>query len=216
MIFINFKTYPEATGKRAIGLTQTCQKVQLATGIKIKLGVQAVDIALLSQQVNLPIWAQHIDSVEPGRETGFITALAVQQTGAQGVFLNHSEHPLEFSQLTKTISLAKKANLQTLVFVKDLTEAQKVNALKPDFLALEEPSLVSSGRAMVEFAEGKSKVREFLKADFSSTLLIGAGISSKRDVEESVKLGAKGVVVSSAVVLSKNPQKILEELARGF
>ena len=43
-------------------------------------------------------------------------------------------------------------------------------------------------------------------------VLVGAGIHDKNDVAISKKLGAYGIVVSSAVTTSKNPKKILKEL----
>ena len=69
---------------------------------------------------------------------------------------------------------------------------------------------------MVEVAEEKEKVQAFFKLNLNSFLLIGAGISRRQDVVESVRLGAKGVVVSSAVVLADDPQKVIEDLALGF
>lgn len=216
MIFVNFKTYPGGTGEKALALAHACQKAQAATGVAFRLCVQATDISILAQQTDLPIWAQHVDPVEPERHTGFVTAFAVGQAGACGTLLNHSEHPLELGELEKAVNLAKTEGLEVLVFVKDLDEAKRVSEFEPEFLALEEPELIATGKAMIESTSGKEKIRQFLEAGFSSFLLVGAGISSKEDVGESVELGAKGVVVSSSVVLSSQPQQVLEELALGF
>jgi len=46
--------------------------------------------------------------------------------------------------------------------------------------------------------------------------LVGAGINSKKDVEISLKMGAKGILVASGVIKSKNPYESLKELAEGF
>jgi len=216
MIFVNFKTYPEATGKKAIDLALACQKAQRATGIAVFLCVEAADIRTVAQAVDLPVWAQHIDPVKPQRATGFITAYQVFRAGAKGTLLNHSEHPLAFAQLKLAVQLAKDEGLKTLVFVKNLDLARQAGSLEPEYLALEEPSLISSGKAMVEVAEEKEKVQAFFKLNLDSLLLIGAGISCRQDVVESVRLGAKGVVVSSAVVLADDPQKVVEDLALGF
>lgn len=216
MIFVNFKTYPEATGEKAIFLAKACQEAQAASGVSIRICVQAADILPTAQAVDLPVWAQHIDPVEPQKATGFITALSVKQDGAVGTLLNHSEHPLDDAALRKAVLLAKQENLEVLIFAKDVAEAVKVSKLDPEFLAIEEPSLVGTGKAMVDSKEGKEKISRFLTSGFSSFLLVGAGISSFEDVFASIKLGAKGVVISSKVVLSSQPQKILEKLAAGF
>ncbi len=216
MIFVNFKTYPEATGEKAVALAHACQEVQAKSGIAIRLCVQAADINSVAQQTDLPVWAQHIDPVSPNRATGFTTAFAIRRAGAWGTLVNHSEHPLEFSELKEAVSLAKAEELEVLVFVKDLKEAKAVSRLEPEFIALEEPSLIATGKAMVENPEGKAKIEEFLSGGLSSYLLVGAGITTREDVAESVRLGAKGIVITSAVVLAQNPQKVLEELALGF
>ena len=219
MIFVNFKTYPEATGKRAVDLALACQKAQKTTGIAVVPCVEAADIRTVAKAVDLPVWAQHIDPVKPPHEcgaTGFITAYQVFKARAKGTLLNHSEHPLEAAQLKLAVQLAKDEGLKTLVFVKNLDWARQAGKLKPEYLALEEPSLIAGGKAMVEVAEEKEKVRAFFKLNLDSLLLIGAGISRRQDVIESVRLGAKGVVVSSAVVLADDPQKVVEDLALGF
>ena len=91
MIFVNFKTYPEATGKKAVDLALACQKAEQVTGIAIFPCVEAADIRTVVKAVNLPVWAQHIDPVKPQRATGFITAFQVSRAGAKGTLLNHSE-----------------------------------------------------------------------------------------------------------------------------
>jgi len=219
MIFVNFKTYPEATGKKAVDLALACQKVEQVTGIAVFPCVEAADIRAVVKAVNLPVWAQHIDPVKPPHQcgaTGFITAFQVSRAGAKGTLLNHSEHPLKSAQLKLAVQLAKDEGLKTLVFVKNLDLACQAGRLEPEYLALEEPSLIASGKAMVEVAEEKEKVQAFFKLNLNSFLLIGAGISRRQDVVESVRLGAKGVVVSSAVVLADNPQRVVEDLALGF
>ena len=45
-------------------------------------------------------------------------------------------------------------------------------------------------------------------------LVVGAGVNRVQDVLLAKKLGAAGVLVSSAVVLAKNPEKKLKEIVR--
>ena len=215
MIFINFKTYPQATNKNALILARNCQKAQNNISIPLKLLAQASDIAQLKNVVSLPIWAQHIDSVDPGQASGFTTALAVKKVGAIGTMLNHSEHPLSFADLQKAVKLSKEQNLKILICVKNLNEAKKVRSLNSDYIALENPNLIGTSISMVDSQKGQNELREFVKLDIKFPL-IGAGISSKQDVQKSIEIGAKGILVSSAIVKADNPQKVIEELALGF
>jgi len=215
VIFINFKTYPQATDKKAVKLALACQKTQKNIKAPLVLLIQTADIAQVKKDVDLPIWAQHIDPVEPGRRTGFTTALAVKKDGAEGAMLNHSEHPLLFADLKKVVKLAKKQNLKTLVCVKTIDEAKKVKNLNSDFVALEYPQLIGTGISMVDSKKGQKQLAEFVKLGINFPI-VGAGISKRQDIEKSLELGARGILVSSAIVKAKNPQKIIEELAMGF
>jgi len=47
-------------------------------------------------------------------------------------------------------------------------------------------------------------------------VVIGAGIKTGEDVKKAVKLGVKGVLVSSGVVKAEDPEKKLTELAKAF
>ncbi|PIS08998.1 triose-phosphate isomerase [Candidatus Beckwithbacteria bacterium CG10_big_fil_rev_8_21_14_0_10_34_10] len=216
MIVLNFKTYSESTGDKALKLAQICKEVADQTGVPIIIGLQAVDIFRVSRSVSLPVFGQHLDPFEPGRNTGFIMAQSLKRAGASGVFLNHSEHPYKnLSLLEKGIKAAKENGLKTLVFTKDLEEAQKIDQFKPDYLALEEPSLVSSGKAMVEFPKLLEMLKNFSQ-EIEAIPLIGAGVSNKKDVLASLKFGLKGVVLSSAFVKSSDPKVFLESLVTCF
>lgn len=215
MIVINFKTYPELTGNKVVEKAKICELVAKKTGVKIVIGVQAADIFRVASQLGIPVFGQHLDPVEPGRNTGFTTALSLKQAGAKGVFLNHSEHPFSrFSDLEKAASLAKEQGLKTLIFVKDLKTAKKADQLKPDYLALEEPSLVSK-TAMIKFPKFIELIKEFT-AQVKSLPILGAGIRTKEDVKESLKLGIKGVAFASEFVNAKDQEKLLLDFASCF
>jgi triosephosphate isomerase len=216
MIILNFKTYPQATGEKAVELASICQEVAEETGVKIIIGLQVSDIFRAASQIKIPIFSQHGDPVEPGENTGFTSALALKKAGAAGVFFNHSEHPFPtFESLGKAINLAKKENLETLVFVKDIPGARKADEFKPDYLVLEDPHLIASETAMIEKPENFQFIRDFIKST-QAMPLIGAGIRTKEDVFQSLKIGLKGVGLSSAFVKADNPQEVLLSLASAF
>lgn len=200
---INFKTYKQGT--QAVKLAKDIQKYNK----EIIIGVPASDIYEITKATKLRVFAEHVDFFKPGRHTGYIIPEAVKKDKAKGTFLNHSEHRLPFRIIKKTVKRCKKINLKTAIFAASLKEAKKIKKLKPDYLIIEPPELVA-GKVSVSKAKPDliSKISKKLKYPF----LIGAGIKNKKDVEIALKLGAKGIAVSSAITKSKNPKSALKKL----
>lgn len=215
MIFINFKTYKEATGDAAITLAHTLCDTANETGIEVTSCPQEVDLREVVEASDHPVWTQHVDPVERGRHTGWFPPEVAKETGAEGTLLNHSEHKLSVGVLSEAISRSKDMGLKTLVFADTLEEAKMVAMLKPDYIGYEPPELVGSKDTSV--AKAKTDVIKKVTNQIKNIpIIVGAGIKSKKDVEVSLKLGAVGVVVSSGVVLADNPKDKVMELAGGF
>lgn len=217
MIFVNFKTYPQGTGKEAIGLVKILEEVSTSEEIKIIPVLQAADIREATTISKLEIWAQSVSSFEPGAHTGQVLAEAVVEDGAAGTFLNHSEAKLDFETLTKAHQRAKSVGLKTLIFAGDIEELKKVTSLKPDFVSYEPPELVGSETTSV----AKSKPEVIAQAVEVSKaaglpLIVGAGIKSAEDIKKSLELGATGVAVASDIVKSEDPKKETLNLVEGF
>ncbi len=206
IIVINFKTYKQ--GKSAIELAKQIEKVDKS----IIIGVQASDIYEIAKATKLIVYSQHVDYLEKGKATGYILSEAIKKDGAVGSFLNHSEHKLSFNVLEKTMKRCKEMKLKTIVFASSLSEAIKIERLKPDYLVYEPPELVG-GSVSVSKAKPEliSKIKKKLKMKF----LVGAGIHNNEDVNTAMKLGAFGFAVSSAICEARNPGKKLREMIRG-
>ncbi|MBI4059150.1 triose-phosphate isomerase [Candidatus Microgenomates bacterium] len=217
MIFVNFKTYQEATGTRAVELVRILSLCQSQTKIPIIPVVQAMDIRSSMIATDYNIWAQHIDGVEQGQTTGWITAPAVSQAGAVGTFLNHSEHKLLDKELTAAFAQAAAMALDTLIFAADIPELKKVMKLAPTYMAYEPPELIAAKDTSVSRAKPQV-IAEAVKIAQAANipLIVGAGVKTAADVKKSLELGAAGVAVSSAVVLADDPKKAILELAKGF
>ena len=215
MIFVNFKNYPQAKGANAIKLALICEQAADKTGVPIIPCVSSLDLAKVVEATDIPVWVQHLDPVDNEKTTGFITAKAVKEQGAWGTLLNHSEHPLDFENLKKSLIMAASAGLRILVLVKDLNSACQVDQLSPDYIGLEEPSLIGGTVAMAQVESEKIKIKEFCRA-IKAVPVVGAGINNAGDVKTSLALGAKGILISSGVVLADKPLQILEELAVSF
>jgi len=218
MLFVNFKTYKQASGFAGLELLEKIEEAASETQTKIIAVVQSADVRESTIGSGLEIWAQHVDPVEYGAHTGAIIPEAVVADGAMGTFLNHSENKFErFSDLELAVKRAKEAKLKTLIFAADIKELKKVLKLKPDFAAYEPPELVGSKTTSVAASKPNViKKAVELAHDARIPLIVGAGIKSKKDVEVSTSLGADGVAVASDIVKAKDPKRETLELLKGF
>lgn len=203
IVVINLKTYQQ--GEKALKIAKEIEKIDK----KIIIGVEASDIYEISKKTKLKVYAQHVDYFEPGRNTGYIIPEAVKKDGAIGTFLNHSEHKLSYEILKKTIERCKKINLKILVFANGIKKAEKIQKLKPDYLAIEPPELVAGKKSV---SKEKPELITNIKKKIKMKFLVGAGIHTNEDVKIAMKLGASGIAISSAITKAKNPEKKLREL----
>ncbi|MBW3022832.1 triose-phosphate isomerase [Candidatus Woesearchaeota archaeon] len=209
LYIINFKTYKEASGKNAVKLAKLCKKVASKKKASVLVAVQPADISDVAE-TGAKVIAQHVDAVEPGRYTGFVVPKDVKKQGAVGTLLNHSEHKLKFDVLKKTIKICRQNKLIVVACASTPAEAEKISKLKPDYIAIEPPSLIA-GKVSVSKAKPEvitKTVRRIKKIP----VLCGAGIHTREDVKIAFKLGAKGILVASGVVKAKNKEKELKEL----
>ena len=214
MIITNFKTYETATGVKAFELARIHSEVANETGADIQIAIQAVDIKTISEAVNIPVLAQHIDAVNFGSATGHILPEAVKMAGASGTILNHSEHRLERETLKKCIQRAKEVGLKIILCAESPEEGESFLEFDPDFIAVEPPELIG-GDISVATANPEiiKKASELIGSD---KLLVGAGVKNGQDVKTCIELGAKGVLLASGVTKAQDPRAVLMDLANGL
>lgn len=213
MIFVNFKTYIESSGEEAMALAREINELAKKTGVEIISCPQTVDLQNVSG-VGGKVFAQHVDAGERGRMTGWFLPEIAKEAGASGTILNHSEHKLHFDDLEHAVADTKKAGLKILICAKDLEEVKKVANLNPDFIGYEPPELIASRDTSV--ARAKPEVIKKVVDAVDIPIIVGAGIKDAEDVSVSLGLGAKGVLVASAVVKSTDRSSKLMELAKNF
>ena len=141
-IVVNFKTYAQATGQRAVDLAKTCEKVAKDTGINIIIAVQNLDLFRVSKEVSIPVYAEHIDPVKYGAHTGKDLPEAVVENGATGVLINNSEDKANLADIEMNIKRAKGIGLQTIVCAPTSATSEAIAALGADFVAVEPPELI--------------------------------------------------------------------------
>jgi triosephosphate isomerase len=215
IILINFKTYLEGTGKKAIELAQKAETVYHETKVCIGLASQCCDITALASTVSLPIFAQHIDFENAGSFTGYVLPEAIKEAGAVGTLINHSEHRLKLSDIDAAITRARELGLVSVVCSNNAKVSAAVAALQPDMIAIEPPELIGTGipvsKAQPEVVSGT--VELVRRVNKRVTILCGAGITRGEDVAAALHLGTAGVLVASGIVKAKDPYKVIREFA---
>lgn len=214
MIFVNFKTYPEASGDNAVAIASALSKVSTETGVEVVLCPQAEDLEDVVASISTPVWAQHVDPEKRGRATGFVPPEVVKEAGAEGTFLNHSEHKLEFGVLVETMKRCKEVGIKTLIFADGLDEVKRVAELVPDYVGYEPPELVGSRTTSVSSA--KPEVIKQVVEAVSVPVIVGAGVHTEEDIRVGLSLGAVGFAVATKIVLSEDHAGELRKLIAGY
>lgn len=217
IIIVNTKTYPRTTHpKEALELAKQAERVSLETDVCIAVAPQATQIYTLARNVNIPIFAQHVDPVTPEKNTGYVTPQAVKQAGAVGTLVNHSERQLKLFDIHAAIQLAKQNELITCVCANNPQVSQAVAALKPDIIAIEPPELIGTGiavsKAQPEIITNTVELVKEVNPD--QTILCGAGITKPEDVAAAIQLGTQGILVAGGVVKAKNPYEVMLQFAQ--
>lgn len=214
MIVVNFKTYREATGYKAVELAQICKKIGDETGVRIVAVPQLVDLKECVT-TGVECWVQNIDPVGQGKYTGWTAREVVEEAGAVGSLVNHSEHKMSWEGLEWILKEIAGTAFQTCVAAADVAEAQKIAPLKPNYILYEPPELVGSADKSVS-SEKPEVVSQVVAACPGVPVLVGAGVKSAADVQTAKKLGAAGVGLASNLVLAASPEMVLKELARAW
>ena len=215
IVIVNFKTYAEATGKRAVELAQKAERVNHETGVSVGVAPQFADLATVAEAVGIPVFAQHIDPIKPGGYTGHVLAESVEEAGARGTLINHSERQLKLSDIDEIIKITREKNLFSVVCANNPSISMAVAALEPDLIAVEPPELIGTGIPVSKARPDiiTSTVRLVRQVNGKVIILCGAGINQGEDVEAALRLGTQGVLVASGIVKAKDPYAIMLEFA---
>ena len=217
MFIINFKNYDNISGSRSLELAKIASKISRKYKIKIVVCPPQQVISEITK-VSIPVFAQHVDNKEMGSTTGYIVPELVKKSRVSGSLVNHSEHRLASKDIKELVSRLKALKMTSVVCVKNVSEARKYAKLNPDYIAIEPPELIGTGKAVsTEKPEVIIKsVRAVKDAKNSTRLLCGAGIISGNDVARALEFGANGILVASGIVKAKNWERVIEEFSAAF
>jgi triosephosphate isomerase len=218
-LLINFKAYQTSIGKNALKLGEQIQEAVKEANLDISVGiaVQPSDIRLF-KDLELAVFAQHVDPIEYGAKTGHILPEAVYDAGAVGSLVNHSERQLNLDVVEETIIRMKEANLISVACASTPKMAAAIASMNPDFIAIEPPELIG-GEISVSVAKPEiitDTINSVHDINKNIPVLCGAGIKNNKDVKIARKLGAKGILVASGVTMASNPKLAVLDLLKGF
>jgi len=218
LLVVNFKSYLEATGKRAIDLAKAAEKVARETGVAVVVAPQFTDLEPVSENVDITVFSQHLDPVRPGAYTGRVLAESVKSAGAEGSILNHSERRIGTVEINACVERCAEADLYSLVCADTAQASAEIARARPDMVAVEPPDLIGTGISISKarpelITDSLQKIRA---VNSSVKVLCGAGVTTSDDVSKALELGAEGVLVASSVVKAKSPGSILSKMANAI
>jgi len=213
ILFLALKTYKQSTGDQVIKLLSSVKKIIAKTNVPIIAVAQATDIYRIRKELDIEVWAQHVDPIDPGKNTGWISPYSVKEAGATGVLINHSEHKVKEEVIIETIKKARQYNLKTLLIGQTVEMVKRFDSYDIDYLSFEKEDLIASTISMIDQQE--ETIKSLVKT-IKHPLIIGAGINDGEDARKSKAAGAAGILMATYFIQASDPEQKLKELAEGF
>ncbi len=218
IIIVNLKTYEQGYGADGFDLCKIMEEISIEHNVNLAAAVSAIDLVDYSDNLKIPIFAQHIDGINYGSHTGSILPEAVRYSGAIGTLVNHAECQMNWEDIEATISRCRELGLLTVLCTADVEATKRGAALDPDMLAVEPPELIG-GEISVSTAKPeviRDSVSAVNQINPGIPVLCGAGVKDKADVSKALSLGSQGILLASGVVKSSEPRKVLIDLIQGL
>jgi len=215
MILLNFKLYKESFGDKGVALAKIAKEVGEKYKVRIVVATSALEAERIKRESGVEVWIENIDGFMEGRGTGWVSGKQAMEMGIKGSLINHSEHKISKGK-AESIIKSRVKGFEIMCCSGSKGQIDKwVRRAKPDWILYEPAYLIASKESSVAKEMGEN-LKGIVEVSGKVPLLVGAGIKDKSDVEMSLKMGAKGVGLASAFVLSKEPRKVLEDIASAF
>jgi triosephosphate isomerase len=208
-VLVNLKAYP----CDPVAVANAAGRAAEQTDATVAIAPQTAHIDAVAD-TGVETWAQHVSPVEHGSHTGSTLAEAVDDAGATGTLLNHSENRLKLADIDASLDAASRTGLDTVVCANNPDQIAAVTALGPDAVAVEPPELIGTGTPVSQADPDivNDAVAAAESVDPSVDVYCGAGISTGEDVLAARELGADGVLLASGVAKADDPAEALGAL----
>ena len=193
-------------------LAKAIDKIAYKYDLDVILTPQYTDIRLLAENTEcVHVYAQHMDSLRPGRGLGSVLPESIKDAGAVGVMLNHAEKKLTLEEVKATIARADEVGLATIVCADTVEEIRQIALLSPNLIVAEPTDLIGTG-----VASDMGYVRDTIEAvrNINPDIMVlqGAGISGPNDVATVIRAGAQATGCTSGVFKASDPEAAAEEM----
>jgi len=217
MFIINCKNYEEIAGDKIVKFVKIVEKISKKYKIKIAVAPPQHLVGLVSKS-SIPIISQHVDVSKIGSTTGFVVPELLKKSGVSGSLINHSEHRISSKEIALLVLKLRDLKMISILCVKDVAEAKKYAKLNPNFIAIEPPELIGSGKAVSKEKPDLiiKAVNAVKSAKNNTKLLCGAGIVSGEDVSKASELGSQGILVASGIIKAKSWTTMISEFAKAM
>jgi len=154
--------------------------------------------------------AQHVDSSESEKSTGYITPEVLNNLGVSYAIVNHAEHEISIEQIESTVKLCKKYSVRVFLCFKSIKQLELFRVFAPEFYVYEPEALIGTKNSVVATEpETIENLREMLEG---KKFLIGAGINSEDDIRISYEMKVDGLLLSSMILENGDPASSLLNL----
>ena len=217
-LILNFKNYMEISGDKTIELAKSAEKVSNNLGVEIVVAPPQPSLWTVTNNIEIPVICQHVDDAESGSSTGFFIPEIAKSYGSVGSLINHSEHRVDMKSILNLVHTLRKLKMISIVCARTPAEVVEIAKFRPDFVAIEPPELIGSGKAISKEAPQiiTSSVKAVTDNSDSARMICGAGIVDKSDVTKALELGANGILLASGIIKSGSWQEKISELASAF
>tara|TARA_B100001750_G_scaffold19217_2_gene13077 strand:- start:3029 stop:3730 length:702 start_codon:yes stop_codon:yes gene_type:complete len=214
-LVINLKNYSEIYSNYSIDIAKISESVASETSVEVIVCPPNPVLSKLIENVNIPIYAQHVDNAKIGSSTGSIVPELLKSINCSGSLINHSEKRIPIDEIEKLINRFHEIELTSLVCAQSIDEVEEIAKLSPDIIAIEPPELIGSGRAVSKVNPKiiSESVEVVNKINNNIDVLCGAGIMTGEDVSIALELGSKGILIASGIIQSDDWKNKITELA---
>ena len=199
-------------GERMLKLAKAVDRIAAKYDLDVILTPQYADIRLIAENTEyVHVYAQHMDTLRPGRGLGSVLPESIKAAGAVGVMLNHAEKKLTPELVKESIARADEVGLASIVCADTVAEIREIAQMAPNLIVAEPTDLIGTG-----VASDMGYVRDTIAAvraiNPDIMVLQGAGISGPEDVARVIRAGAEATGCTSGVMKAADPEAAAEEM----
>jgi len=209
-------------GDPVLELAKASDEASVKYDVDVLFIAPYVDIRRIREACpHLVIIAPYMDTLKPGRGMGCVLPEALKEAGADGVVINHCEHPMingrnrpvTMEDIAASIERANECDLLSFVCCDTVEDAKKIALLKPDILNPEPTELIGSGQAS-DMRYVRDVIREVKAVNPDIMVEQAAGITTAQQIYDFIMAGSEAAGAASGLLRAPDPLALLDEMVK--